>query len=55
MIDIIILLILVVILGSAVTYIVRAKKQGAKCIGCPDSKSCGQCCSKCNGSCHTNE
>ena len=39
--DIVILLVLVVIIGSACFYIVKAKKNGAKCIGCPMSKQCG--------------
>lgn len=41
--------ILVVILGLAVRHIYKAKKSGAKCIGCPEgccsSKDCGGCCS----------
>lgn len=35
-------------LGGAVTYIVRSKKKGVKCIGCP---SCKECARK-GGSCH---
>lgn len=38
--DIIIIAILVAILGFAIVYIVKAKKSGKKCIGCPDSGSC---------------
>lgn len=38
--DIIILAIVVVILGVAIAYIIKAKKSGAKCIGCPTSGSC---------------
>ena len=33
--DLIALLILVLILGLAVAYIVKAKRRGVKCIGCP--------------------
>lgn len=40
----IVIVILTIILGSAITYIVRAKKKGVKCIGC--SASCG-----CSGNC----
>jgi len=47
--DIIIIVILVVIVGAAVAYIIKAKKNGAKCIGCPDSGSCG---GNCGGSCN---
>lgn len=48
--DIIAAVILIAILGGAIFYIVRAKKSGQKCIGCPHSKTCGQkgacCCDK---------
>ena len=40
----IIIAIIVTILVLAIGYIVRQKKSGAKCIGCPDSKTCGGCC-----------
>lgn len=40
-IDIIILFIIAAIVGAAIAYIVRAKKKGTKCIGCP----AGDCCS----------
>ena len=33
--DILILLILAAIIGGVVWYIIRAKKSGKKCIGCP--------------------
>ena len=33
--DLIALLVLVLILGPAVAYIVKAKRRGVKCIGCP--------------------
>lgn len=34
--------------GLAVAYIIRAKKKGQKCIGCPYSKQCKSkcCCNK---------
>ena len=38
--DIIIIVILVVILGLAGWYIYKAKKNGKKCIGCPEGCSC---------------
>ena len=46
--DFIVILILALLIGLAVCYIVKKKKSGAKCIGCPD----GCCCSK---SCCQNE
>ena len=38
--DLIALLILVLILGLAVAYIVKAKRRGVKCIGCPAGGNC---------------
>jgi hypothetical protein len=37
--------VIVLIVGAAVGYIVRAKKKGQKCIGCPYASSClsGKC------------
>ena len=42
MIDIIIIGIVLVVVGGAIWYIVKAKKNGAKCIGCPASGNCGK-------------
>ena len=50
--DWIVLGIIVLIVGGAVGYIVRAKKKGAKCIGCPDAKRCGGSCATCDCVCH---
>lgn len=46
--DVLIVLILVVIIALATIYIYKAKKRGARCIGCPHSKECGLC----NKGCH---
>lgn len=43
--DLIAILIIVLILGSAITYIVKAKKSGVHCIGCPAGSSCSGHCS----------
>jgi len=54
--DIIIALIILVIVGAAIAYIVKEKKRGVKCIGCPHGATCGSkggCggnCSGCSGS-----
>lgn len=40
--------VIVLILGSAIGYIVKAKKSGVHCIGCPAGGSC-------SGHCSTNE
>lgn len=49
--DIIAAVAIVLIVGGAIAYIVKAKKSGQKCIGCPDSKTCssGGCSGKCSG------
>lgn len=44
----IIIIVLVCIIAAAVIYVVRAKKSGEKCIGCPNSKQCG---GSCGGGC----
>ena len=46
--DIIVIGILAIIIGASVTYIVRAKRCGVKCIGCPAG---GQCSGKSGGQC----
>lgn len=38
--DIIAILFIVIIIGGSLFYIIRAKKKGQKCIGCPYSKTC---------------
>jgi hypothetical protein len=42
MIDFIIIAILVVIAAALVFFLVRQKKQGVTCIGCPHGKQCGK-------------
>lgn len=39
--NVISVIVIVVILAAAITYIVKAKRSGQKCIGCPSSKTCG--------------
>lgn len=41
--NLIVIGILAILLGAAITYIVRAKKRGVKCIGCPAAGSCSSC------------
>ncbi len=43
--NIIAIAVIVLIVGGAVFYIVRAKKRGDKCVGCPYAKQCGGNCS----------
>ena len=47
-IDYIAIAVVVLTLSAAVFYIVRAKKRGEKCVGCPYAKQCG---GNCNGGC----
>jgi hypothetical protein len=45
--DIIVLIIVALAIGGASFYIIRAKKKGQKCVGCPYAKDCSSKCS-CN-------
>ncbi len=38
--QIIAIIAIILIIGSALLYIVKAKKSGRKCIGCPDGCTC---------------
>ena len=38
--DYIVLTVILLVLGGAITYIVKEKKSGKRCIGCPHSGSC---------------
>lgn len=42
-IDYAVIAIIVLAIGGAVFYIIREKKKGKKCIGCPYSDSCTKC------------
>ncbi len=45
--NIVVLSILVLCIGGAVAYIIRAKRNGVRCIGC--SAGCNGSCSGCGG------
>ena len=46
--NIILIMLLALIIGGAILYILRQKKNGRKCIGCPNGKSCNKsCCDSC--------
>ena len=50
--DYVIIGVVLVIAAFAGWYIIRAKKKGKKCIGCPDcrcSGGCGNCSGQCGG------
>jgi len=45
--NVIIIAIILVIIALASWYVIRAKKKGKKCIGCPDGCCSADCCN-CN-------
>ena len=45
--NVIVLAIVAAIVGLAARYVYKAKKSGAKCIGCPDSGTCSGRCACC--------
>ncbi|MBQ5602046.1 MAG: FeoB-associated Cys-rich membrane protein [Clostridia bacterium] len=49
--DFIAIAVIVLIVGGATAYIIKAKKSGKKCIGCPNSDSCGKTSTSCGGNC----
>ena len=54
--EIIAIAIIALSLVGAVAYIVKAKKSGRKCIGCPDGGKCQGSCNGCSGcSCAASE
>lgn len=42
MIDIILILLVAVVIGAAIRYIVKEKKKGTVCIGCPMAGNCSK-------------
>ena len=46
--EIIAFILVAVIIAAAVVYIVKAKRSGQKCVGCPYSKDCSGKCSCCS-------
>ena len=52
--DIIIVGILLLIVGGAIFYIVKEKKKGVQCIGCPAAATCPSAkAGMCSGSCQS--
>jgi len=53
--DYILVVVILFIVGAAVAYIVKEKKKGTKCIGCPAAATCPSAHGgKCSGGCHSN-
>lgn len=40
--DLIVILVILAIVGIAISYIVKEKKRGVKCIGCPQAGACAK-------------
>jgi len=47
--DLIVCLVLAVVIGVSVCYIIKAKKAGVKCIGCPAGGTCSHAAGGCTG------
>lgn len=41
-----ILLFVIVVIAAILFYLIKAKKRGENCIGCPYAKQCGKPCTK---------
>lgn len=52
--NIIAVIVLLVIIGAAAGYVIKAKKSGRKCIGCPDGGCSKQGCAGCSCGCGGN-
>ena len=46
--DFIVIGIVLLIVGTAVVYMIKEKKKGVKCIGCPSAGACSKCGSQCS-------
>lgn len=44
----IVAIVLLIVIGAAIAYIVKEKKKGTVCIGCPHAGSCASKTSQCN-------
>ena len=53
--NIVIVAVLILVLAMSISYIIKAKKSGVKCIGCPSSKEFGGNCSTSSCSCGCSE
>ena len=38
--DLIVVIILVIVIGLSALYVIKEKKKGTKCIGCPHANTC---------------
>lgn len=49
--DVIVIAVVLVIAALAAGYVIRAKRSGKKCIGCPDGGACSGSCQSCGCGC----
>ena len=49
LVDVIVIAVIVLIIGAAVAYIIKQKRSGKRCIGCPDAATCNGNCAMCRG------
>ena len=47
----IVVVVILAIVGAAVAYIIKEKKNGVKCIGCPAGVQCSHNCGGCSHQC----
>ena len=53
--DLIIIAVLLAAVGGAAAYLIRAKKRGQKCVGCPYCDACASKNGKSGGCCSSQE
>lgn len=53
MVDIVLILLLAAIAAGVIFYLVRAKRRGAGCVGCPHAKRCAEKTDGCR--CHSDD
>ena len=53
--DLIIIAVLLAAVGGAAAYLIRAKKRGQKCVGCPYCDACASKKGKTDGGCCTSQ
>ena len=51
----IIVIVVALILGCSLAYVIKAKKKGVKCVGCPYAETCGKNTENNSCSCNTNK
>ena len=44
----IVIAVLVLVIGGAILYVLKQRKKGVKCIGCPNGGNCSGSCCNCN-------